>query len=212
MSGFLGLLVLDTRFPRLPGDAGRPDSYPMPVLQRVVAGATPARVVQQGDAALIGPFVDAARALVREGALALTTSCGFLVRWQDELQAAVEVPVWSSSLLALPGLARPGIVTADAAALAGVAVARGLPCAGLAPGSHLHGVLLGNRPALDPAQAERDAVDAARRLVEHHPDLTDLVLECTNLPPFAAAIERATARPVHHLVAFVTGRWKALHR
>ena len=212
MSGFLGLLVLDTRFPRLPGDAGRPDSYPMPVHARVVAGATPERVVRQGDPALLGPFVDAARALAGEGARAITTSCGFLVRWQAELQAAVPVPVWSSSLLALPALVRPGIVTADAAALAGVAIARGVPCAGLAPGSHLHGVLLGNRSGLDPAQAEADAVDAARALVERHPELTDVVLECTNLPPFAAAIERATARPVHHLVALVAGRWKALHR
>jgi hypothetical protein len=208
---FVGLLVLDTRFPRLPGDAGRPDSYPMPVRARTVAGATPARVVQQADAALIGPFVDAARALVAEGAAAITTSCGFLVRWQAELQAALPVPVWSSSLLVLPALKRPGIVTADAAALAGVAAAAGVPRVGLAPGGHLHGVLLGNQPVLDAAQAERDAVAAALALLRENPDLTDVVLECTNLPPFAAAIERATARPVHHLVALVTGRWKALH-
>src|SRR5574337_872851 len=47
---FLGLLRLQTRFPRLPGDAGEPASWPMPVRLAVVAGASPQRVVRQADA------------------------------------------------------------------------------------------------------------------------------------------------------------------
>ena len=127
MSGFLGLLVLDTRFPRLPGDAGRVDSYRMPVRTRVVQGASPQRVVRDGDPALLQPFVEAAQTLVAEGARAITTSCGFLLRWQAELQAAVPVPVWTSSLLLLPGLRRPGVVTVDAAALAALSAVAGVP-------------------------------------------------------------------------------------
>ena len=206
----LGLLVLDTRFPRLPGDAGRADSYRMPVRSRVVQGASPQRVVLEADPALLQPFVDAARALVDEGAVAITTSCGFLVRWQAALQAALTVPLWSSSLLLLPGLRRPGVLTVDAQALASVAAVAGLPVAGLAPGCHLQRTLLENLPQLDPAAAEQDALEAAQRLVKQHPEVTELVLECTNLPPYADAIARATGRPVHHLLTLVHERWEHL--
>ena len=48
------------------------------------------------------------------------------------------------------------------------------------------------------------------RLVQRHPDIESLVLECTNLPPYAAAVQRATGRPVHHLMTFVHERWEAL--
>lgn len=206
----LGLLLLDTRFPRLPGDAGRPDSYRMPVRSLVVQGASPQRVVREADPALLQPFIDAARQLVQQGARAITTSCGFLVRWQAELQAAVGVPVWTSSLLLLPQLQRPGVVTVDAAALADVAAVRGVPVAGLAPGCHLQRTLLDNQPTLDAAQAQADAVEAAQRLLAAHPQLTDVVLECTNLPPHADAIARAAGRPVHHLLTLVHERWEHL--
>jgi hypothetical protein len=206
VSRFLGLLVLDTRFPRLAGDAGRPDSYPMPVRARTVHGASPQRVVREGDVTLLQPFIDAARALVDEGAAAITTSCGFLYRWQAELQAALPVPVWTSSLLKLPELSRPGVLTVDGQALA--PLLPGVPMQGLAPGCHLRRVLLDNLPTLDATTARADAVAAARALVERHPDLTDLVLECTNLPPHAEAIQRVTGLPVHHLISLVHERWK----
>lgn len=217
---FLGILRLDTQFPRLPGDVGHPGTWQalqIPVRFRVVEGASPRRVVREADAALLAPFVAAARALVAEGAAALTTSCGFLVRWQAELQAAVPVPVWTSSLLLLPTLARPGVITADAASLgaaelaaAGVRDAAATPVEGLAPGCALHRTLLENLPELDAAQAEADTVAAARRLVARHPEIETLVLECTNLPPYAEAVQRATGRPVHHLMTLVHERWKAL--
>lgn len=204
----LGLLVLDTRFPRLPGDAGRADSYAVPVRTRVVAGATPTRVVREGDAALLAPFIEAAQALVAEGVAAITTSCGFLFRWQAELQAALPVPVWTSSLLQLPALRRPGVLTVDAAALA--PLLPGVPIEGLAPGCHLQRALLDNLPTLDADTARADAVAAARALVHRHPDLTDLVLECTNLPPHAEAIGHATGLQVHHLLTLVNERWNTL--
>lgn len=211
----LGILMLDTVFPRIFGDAGNAASWPMPVRFAVVAGASPQRVVRDGDAALLQPFVDAARALVAGGAAAITTSCGFLVRWQAELQAAVPVPVWTSSLLALPGLAAPGVVTVDAEALTPAHLAAAgappdTPVEGLAPGCSLQQTLLGNEPALDAAAAGLDVAGAALRLVRRVPAVRRIVLECTNMPPYAAAVQRATGRPVHHLLSFVTERWNTL--
>jgi hypothetical protein len=186
----------------------------MPVRFAVVAGATPRRVVQQADAALLQPFIGAALALVAEGAAAITTSCGFLVRFQAELQAALPVPVWTSALLALPHLGRPGVITVDAASLdARVLAAAGArpdtPVEGLAPGCSLQRTLLEDLPELDAAAAEADVTAAALRLVRREPQLTELVFECTNLPPYAAAVQRATGRPVHHLLTLVHEHWEA---
>jgi len=214
-SGFLGILMLDTRFPRLPGDVGNPVSFAMPVRHRVVAGASPQRVVRVGDPALLQPFTDVARQLVGEGAAAITTSCGFLVEFQAALQAALPVPVWTSSLLKLPQLNAPGVLTVDALALgarhlhaAGADVT--VPVVGLAPGSHLQRALLDDEATIDAARAEADVVEAAQRLVARWPAVREIVLECTNMPPYAKAVARATRRPVHHIISLLHERWQAL--
>jgi hypothetical protein len=200
---WLGILMLETRFPRPPGDVGHRASWRMPVVYRTVRGATPQRVVREADARLLAPFVEAALALQAEGAAAITTSCGFLWRHQVALQAALDVPVWASSLLLLDELPRPGVITVDAASLA----LTGVPVEGLAPGCALQRTLLDDLPTLDLAAAESETVAAAQRLVARHPQVEHIVLECTNLPPYAAAVERATARPVHHLMSIVHTRW-----
>ena len=211
----LGVLMLQTRFPRPPGDVGHPDSFRLPVRWKVVKGATPARVVPQTDDALLQPFIQAAHELVDQGAEAVTTSCGFLVRFQEELQAALPVPVWTSSLLKLPELQHPGVLTVDARSLgpvelrcAGAAV--DTPVEGLAPGSSLQRTLLQDLPTLDEAAARRETVEAALRLVRRHPQLDSIVLECTNLPPYADAVAQATGLPVHHLMSLVHERWVQL--
>ena len=216
---FLGVLMLDTRFPRLPGDVGNAASFRIPVRHAVVRGASPARVVKQADPALLAPFIDAGRELVRDGAAALTTSCGFLARWQGVLQDAFSVPLWSSSLLLLAELAplRPGVITVDAAALDaevlhGAGADPATPVEGLEPGSALVRTLLEDRAELDPVDAERTVVEAARRLCERHPGIGAIVLECTNLPPYAAAVGRSTGLPVHHLLGLVDARWRGLGR
>jgi hypothetical protein len=211
----LGVLMLQTQFPRPPGDVGHPASFAMPVRYWVVHGATPARVVHQADASLLQPFIEAGRQLVAQGALALTTSCGFLVRFQRELQAALPVPVWTSSLLMLPELARPGVLTVHASSL-GVAelISAGAdpatPVEGLAPGCSLQRTLLEDLPALDMDAARREVVEAALRLVQRHPALDSIVLECTNLPPYADAVRDATGLPVYHLMTLVHERWAQL--
>ncbi len=212
---FLGVLMLDTRFPRLPGDVGHPGSFAMPVRHRVVPGASARRAVQEGDPALLAPFVEAGLALVAEGARALTTSCGFLVLLQQPLQQALPVPVWSSSLLALPALDRPGVLTADAASLGpahlhAAAADPSTPVEGLPPGGHLQRVLLEDLPHLDPAVAQAEVLQAARQLLARHPEVQTLLLECTNLAPYAANLAAATGRRVHHLLSLVHERWSLM--
>lgn len=214
--GFLGVIMLDTHFPRPPGDIGSPVTWAragIPARFVTVPGASARRVVQTQDPALLGPFVDAARHLARQGARLITTSCGFLAAWQTELQAAVDVPVITSSLLQCAGLSSPGIVTFDAASLhadllrrAGVSV--GTPVEGLRPGCELQSRILSDDTQLDLRQASDDVVDAAVRLVARHPEVEQVVLECTNMPPYRNAVAQATGRPVHDMETLLLKIWK----
>ena len=73
----VGILMLETRFPRIPGDIGHAATWPFPVLYKVVPGASPRRVVCDGARGLLDKFLDAAEELVRLGADGITTTCGF---------------------------------------------------------------------------------------------------------------------------------------
>ncbi len=85
----LGILMLEARFPRIPGDMGNAGTWPFPVLYRVVRGASPERVVLRAAAGLLDDFLAAAAELVGAGAEAITTNCGFLSLFQRELAAHV---------------------------------------------------------------------------------------------------------------------------
>src|SRR5476649_2730781 len=52
----LGILMLEARFPRIPGDMGNAATWPFPVLYHVVKGASPKRVVEQQAAGLLDDF------------------------------------------------------------------------------------------------------------------------------------------------------------
>ncbi len=94
-----GIIMLETVFPRIPGDVGNPHTFSFPVLHKVVKGANPTRVVKDADPLLLQLFIDAAGDLERKGVKAIATSCGFLAVFHRELVHAVNVPVFTSSLL-----------------------------------------------------------------------------------------------------------------
>ena len=221
MSATLGIVMLETRVPRLLGDIGHPRTFAFPVRTRVVRGALPRRVVVERDATLLAPFVAAARELEDEGAAALTTSCGFLALFQHELAAAVAVPMWTSSLLLVAEIeagwadgCRVGVVTADAASLGAdhlraVGARADTPIEGLALESRFRDTVLNDRAELDVDEAERETVAAARRLVARHAEVAAIVLECTNMPPYSGAVRRATGLPVHDITTLVRARFGA---
>lgn len=217
---FLGVVMLDTRFPRPPGDIGHPQTFlraGIAVRYLCVSDASPTRVVLQADAALHTPFVQAMQTLAAQGAGLISTSCGFLAAQQALFSSAVPVPVVSSSLLQCAQLAKPGIVTFDAASLTpavlrGANVPVGTPVQGLEPGCELQRRILGNETQLDLAAAEHNVVQAAIRLVQQHPDVQNIVLECTNMPPYRAAVEQATGRPVHDIETLLIRSWRVRHK
>jgi Asp/Glu/hydantoin racemase len=214
----LGILMLEARFPRILGDMGNAGTWPFPVLFRVVRGASPEKVVLQGAKGLLDDFVAAARELVDLGAEAITTNCGFLALFQAELAAAVQVPVATSSLLQvhwvqtmLPPGKRVGVVTVSRgsltpAHLAAAGVPQDVPVEGTEGGREFFRVLIkAEKEDLDVALAEQDILEAGRRLVARHPEVGAIVLECTNMPPYAAALREAVGLPVYDIYTLV--RW-----
>ena len=213
----VGILMLDTQFPRIAGDMGNATTFPFPVRYHRVAGASPERVVRGGAEGLLPAFVEGARALEREGVGAITTNCGFLVKFQRELAAAVKVPVFTSSLLLVPLVHRMlpperqvGVLTVNSATLtpehldaAGIGPDVPLAIAGMEGEKEFTRVLLGDELELDVDLAREEHVRVARRLLTEHPDVGAIVLECTNMPPYAADIQRATGLPVFDVLSLV---------
>jgi hypothetical protein len=213
----VGILMLDTRFPRIPGDMGNAATFPFPVRYHRVAGADPDLVVRRGAEGLLPGFVEGARALAGEGVGAITTNCGFLVKYQRELAAAVTVPVFTSSLLLVPLVHRMlpagrtvGLMTVNSSSLgpehlAGAGIPADLPLAvaGMEGEKEFTRVLLGDQLELDVDLAREEHVRVARRLVAQHPDVGAIVLECTNMPPYTADIQRETGRPVFDITTLV---------
>lgn len=215
--GFLGVLMLDTRFPRPEGDIGHPSAFSVPTRRCVVAGAWPDTIVQSGadlrKASVVAPMLQIVRRLAHEGARAITTSCGFLVLLQRDMQAQVNIPVITSSLLQLPGLlalhGKVGVLTISSSKL-GVEHLRaaGVPdermddvvVQGVAAKGEFATAILGNRLEMDIDKAGADVVAAATALKQRVPSLQCVVLECTNMPPYRAAIEAATGMKTWALV------------
>ena len=214
----VGILMLDTRFPRIPGDMGNATTFPFPVRYHRVSGADPDLVVRRGAEGLLPAFVAGAQALEREGVGAITTNCGFLIKYQDQLARAVRVPVFTSSLLlvplvyrTLPAGQRIGLMTVNASTLtpahltaAGIGPEVPLAVVGMETEKEFTRALLDNELELDVDLAREEHIRVARRLMAAHPDIGAIVLECTNMPPYTADIQRETGRPVFDVLSLVT--------
>jgi Asp/Glu/hydantoin racemase len=212
----LGILMLEARFPRIPGDMGNAGTWPFPVLYRVVRGASPQRVVMQKAEGLLDDFLAAARELVELGADGITTNCGFLSIYQRQIADHVGVPVATSSLMqvpfiqsVLPSGRRVGVITVNAttltpAHLAAIGVDPSTPMVGTEGGREFTRVLVGNEAVLDVAAAEQDILDAGDALVARHPEVGAVLLECTNMLPYSRALSERLRLPVYDIYSFVT--------
>lgn len=207
----IGVLMLETHFPRPVGDVGHPQTFAnlgLRAIYQVLPGASPQRVVSPDDPGLLDEFIAAARDLGARGATLITTSCGFLARYQAAMSEALPVPVITSSLLLCASLPQPIVLTINASSLspellAAAGVPPGTPVIGVPPESHFRQQILGNRTTLDLARAEAELVALVKDLKNDHPQARHLVLECTNMPPYAQALAEASGLPVHHLMTAI---------
>lgn len=194
----VGVLKLNTNFPRLLGDIGNPESFRYPVVYETIPSATPATVItgEPINPRIKQEIITTAKTLIAHGASIITTSCGFLSPLQSELTNAVKTPVITSSLELLPlltnlyGGERVGVITFDSEKLNSHYLSVPTPAAieGLRAHDSLRFTIADDLSTIDVQRAESEVRDACVRLLQQAPQIQAVVLECTNLSPFKNSI------------------------
>jgi hypothetical protein len=209
----LGILMLDTRFPRIEGDIGNPASFDFPVIFQRLEGIGPSDAVsaEPDRPRMMAALARNAQKLVDAGAVGISTSCGFLALFQNELASVSPVPVATSALLLIPTLMgtkrdkKVGVLTASAKNLtarhfAAVGAPEDTPVEGMPEGGSFAATFLANGTTLDRIAVEHETIQAGRALLQKHPTVEAIVLECTNLPPYKAALKQALGIEVYDVL------------
>jgi hypothetical protein len=213
----VGILCAEWNVPFVPGDLNNASTFDFPVRYLPVEGAVGAEVLT-GDAAGYGElFVAAAKQLESEGVHAITGNCGYMAAYQDIVAAAVSVPVFMSSLLQAPMLLRMlapqqnlGVLVANGSGItesilrgAGISDPGRLRIQGLDHKPHFNEVILQETGSLDEDRMRSEVVEAAVEAVEADPTIGAILLECSDLPPYARSVHEATGRPVFDWAGFI---------
>jgi aspartate/glutamate racemase len=207
----IGVLALESYFPKPPGHIKNPSSLNFTVAYEILDGITVPALLNNPGGGMKNRIIEAARSLEAQGVRAITGSCGFLALFQNEIAAAVSVPVFVSSLIQVPMVhhmtaAPVGIVTASSMALTTDHMrnvgAGDVPVEiqGLEDTTEFAAVILRNeRTEMDLDRVATDVIEAGQALIRRAPEIGAIVLECTDLPPYAHLIQEALSRPVFDL-------------
>lgn len=228
----IGIAILDQLHsqPLIPGNVGNASTYGFPVRLKVIKGLhdNPYAPVRDGQGRYtpdVQRTVDAVKELEADGVRAVVMSCGFFSVVQEVLADEVGIPVFSSPLLLVPLIARMigkrkkvGILTASKKRLTReflepVGIDDTIPYVveGLEASTEFYACFMGGtRTVLDVDLLRHQVVAIATALVTAHPDIGALLLECSDLPPFAADIQEATGKPVFDFITFVNAVYQAV--
>ncbi|MFG1793241.1 aspartate/glutamate racemase family protein [Nocardia sp. NPDC049149] len=220
----IGVLCLDTQFTKIPGHIRNPTTFDFPVVYQAVHGATPQRMVTEADPTLLEPFIIAAKELEARGVAAITSGCGFLVLFQQQLAEAVRIPLYSSSLIQLPMVHRMlaadrtvGLLVASKnsltarhlLAIGGESIP--LCIAGMETHQEFREVILeGRRTELDADRLGAEVLDEIDQLAAANPNMGALIIECTDLVPYGHAIQQRLNIPIFDIVTLTTMLHKTL--
>ncbi|MEH6825166.1 MAG: aspartate/glutamate racemase family protein [Motiliproteus sp.] len=211
----VGVISLESYFPKPEGHIKHPACFDFPVLYKTVEGATIDRLIRERDPALLAPFIEAAQELEREGVKAITGSCGFLALHQKAIADAVKIPVFMSSLIQVPLVSRMlasdqkvGVVVANSDALtpdhlSGVGIAdESMVVAGMQHQPQFNAVILkGESYDLDIDLFEQELFRVIAAMLEANPEVGALVLECTDLSHFSPRVHQRFGLPVFDLTS-----------
>lgn len=202
-----GLLQLE----QMPGNSTNPVSYPFPVKLVEVKGANVETVITRPSQELLADMIALAKDLAaHRGIRAITTSCGFNAVFQEALSSAVPVPVFTSALLQVPFVQQiigrdrtVAVITANSSALSedhlracGITEDMNVKIFGLETAVEWKKIFDQPDQPFDIDAVGMEIEGLAAAAVRSNPDIGAIVLECTDLPPYAARIRRAVRLPV----------------
>lgn len=208
----IGVLALESYFPKPPGHIKNPSSLGFTTGYEIIEGLTVPGLLNNPSDEMIAPLIDAAQRLEKQGVKAITGSCGFLALFQRQIAEAVTIPVFVSSLVQAPLIyamtAKPvGVLTASASLLTQKhfecvgASSVPLVIEGLENSDEFSEVILRNeRNDMDLDLVEAEVLSAGKRLISRAPEIGAILLECTDLPPYAHCLQERLERPVFDII------------
>jgi len=220
----IGIIVLDCESPYIPGNVANATTYDFPVRYAVAEGADNHRLIYDRDPSLLQPFIEAAQKLEAEGVRAITGACGFMALFQQEIAASVNIPVFMSSLLQVPFIhtitgKRVGVISADKSNLtqehltkSGIAADTPLAFGGMEDNKAFTQAIFYPDGTLDDDAIREGVIKVAQQLQADHDDLGAILLECSDLPPYAHAVQAATGLPVFDFITMINHVHETLAR
>lgn len=218
VSGYtVGIMLLDVHYPLLPGNVVNACTYSYPVRHAWVPGANQARM-HSGDDTLLPALIETAKQLEREGCRAICGACGYFGHFQRRVADAMDIPVYLSSIVQMPwirtGLKRGqkvGVLCADGKNLTpklfhacGCSQEDFDACVVRSAG-HLpeFSALMERRGHFDNAILRDELIGLAKDIVDGDDDVGAILLECSDMPPYAADIQRAVNLPVFDFITMI---------
>ncbi|MFZ5946089.1 MAG: aspartate/glutamate racemase family protein [Bacillota bacterium] len=217
ISGYtVGILLLDVWYPLLPGNVVNASTYSYPVRHKLVPGANQKRM-HSGDPTLIDDLIKAGRELEMEGVRAICGACGYFGHFQPQMAAAMNVPVFLTSLVQIPlirqGLKpgqKIGILCADKPSLTPELMKK---CGtddpsicvieGLGEEPEFSALLNSDRGCFNNAKIREEVVNAAKRIVQNNSNIGAILLECSDMPPYASEVQKAVNLPVYDFITMI---------
>lgn len=211
----VGIIVLDTRHPLLPGNVQHARSFARPVFYEVVALKDPA-VLMAGDPSVEPLIIAAGERLLRNGVSIIAGACGSFIYYQRAVAAALPVPVFLSVMLAAPlllaalGAGRKiGVIASACSAIN----ARSLAACGVTDpdrlvvielkGSGEFDAILRQDLRFDPDRMCAEVVGLATAALRADPAIGLFLIQCSDIPPFSQAIRQATGLPCFDAVGLI---------
>ncbi|MDM8541468.1 aspartate/glutamate racemase family protein [Desulfococcaceae bacterium HSG9] len=219
----IGILLLETRTPFIQGDVGNATSYEYPVRYKKVDGLTAKRIFKH-DYSFVEKMIQGAKELEREGVKAITGDCGFMAIYHKEVKESVSIPVFLSSLLQIPFIrstlaanAEVGILTANSQSLTsevfdriGISNDNALIIRGLENEKNFKDAVIDEIGTLDSDGIRKEVIAAAKELITAHPKIKAFLMECSMLPPYSEALQRATGLPVYDFLTMIDYVYSAI--
>lgn len=219
----IGILVLDICYPLLPGNVANATTFNFPVYYKCLEGASDG--ILRADPIILDLVIKGGRELERQGVRAIVGACGYFANYQKVAAAELNVPTFLSSLLQIPIIARGlkpnqkvGVICADANALSpamlsacGVDDPSIIVVAGAQDLPDMQNILqsCGHFNSL---RFEQGLCDIAKALVSKNPDIGAILLECSDMPPYAWSIQNSVKLPVFDFTTMINWVYSAVVR
>ncbi len=222
----IGILLIDCSTPFIPGDVGNASTYNFPVIYKTVPGVTLQKLIEEGDLSYTERVIETAKELEKSGVRAISSDCGYMIHFQRQVAAELSIPVIMSTLIQLPMLERTigknqkiGVICANRKKLtpdlldtAGVKNREAIVIRGMEEKPNFRSPILDEEPLLDYDKIEKEMTDTASELVSSHPEVSSILLECSNMPPYAHAVQEVTGRPVFDFTTLINLFYSASFR